>query len=501
MKNGFIFSTMVLCMGITARPAFGKGIPERYHTYDEVAVRLDSIARGYPAIVRLDTLNYSTTDSLPIFAVKISDNVGVEEDEPALLYNGLHHSEEILSVEVCMYMIEDLASRYGTDSTVTRWVDSLEIWIVPVINPDGHNVVMSCIDTIWRKNTRDNNGNGFFDTDSDGVDLNRNYDFLWAAGGSGDHTSEYYRGTAPFSERGTQAIRDLALAQNFVFDICYHSARTGAAEVIYYPWRWHGQYSADHPAMKQVVDTLADRIVNDAGGDGRYIPIWGTAEQGGSGRNWFYGDRGTFSFTIEISTGCILPGELVDDIVLRNSVGAYFLLDRTLGTSLTGCITDSVSGDPIVAEVRILEAHSDSVTPRLSDTGFGRYRRILTAGEYTLQVLKDGYYTVTVPSITVDTGEVKTVNVKLPKMAVEEGGNYQFPIGNGQLSVHPNPFVGFAKARGSVGAQGFVPVHAYDMMGRLVEETDGTAIGERLESGIYFLKAKGYEPVKIVKLR
>jgi hypothetical protein len=100
--------------------------------------------------------------------------------------------------------------------------------------------------------------------------------------------------------------------------------------------------------------------------------------------------------------------------------------------------------------------------------------------------------------------------------AVEEGGNHQLATGNRRLSIHPNPFTHNAVVEFGVHscqpeadeplAQEFVDerpsaLKIFDLGGRLVQETGGNTVGKGLEPGIYFLKAKGYEPVKIVKLR
>ena len=97
---------------------------------------------------------------MPIWAVKISDNVHVEEDEPAVLYNGVHHAEEVLGLEICMSMINELLSQYGSDGQKTWWVDNIEIWFVPLLNPEGHKVVTDGLDITYRKNKRDNNMGG-----------------------------------------------------------------------------------------------------------------------------------------------------------------------------------------------------------------------------------------------------------------------------------------------------------------------------------------------------
>lgn len=366
-------------------------IPPRYHTYEEVVSELDSLAQAYPELTRLVPIGASTEDSLTIWALVISDSADwwFMSHEPVVLYNGIHHAEELLGAEICMYMAKDLLTRYGVDPKVTSWVDNTEIWLVPILNPDGHAIVFEGLET-WRKNKRDNNSNGVFDPDSDGVDLNRNYDFNWEFGDS-TAASPYYRGSSSFSERETQALRLLAYEKRFVFNVCYHSARTGLGEVVYYPWRWEGQFSPDHPHIKQVADSIAYLIVNDAG-NGTYASIWGNANSP-KARNWFYGVMGTFTFTVEVSTGCVPPGDMVDDICQRNLVGAYYLLDRAHGSSVTGFVTDSITGFPLEAEVKVLEAYSPMLPPRTSNLyEDGRYRRILVPGVYHLEVSKDGYW-------------------------------------------------------------------------------------------------------------
>jgi hypothetical protein len=338
-----------------------------YHTYDEVVDELNFIVNAYPEITRLDTIGISTTDSSVILALKISDNPMIEEDEPAILYNGIHHAKELPGAEICMYMIDSLVRGYGSDPQITAWVDSTEIWIVPIVNPDGHNVVMHLppIDTSWRKNTRDNNNNGNFDILYDGVDLNRNYDFNWHTIGS-DPWDPTYKGLYPFSELETQAIRDFSSDQHFIFAVNYHGPDLGVGEIIYYPWKWYGQMAPDSFAIKDVALSMASLIVNDAG-NGTYAIGWGNARSP-KARNWQYGVKGTFAYTVEVSTCFIPPGSLITDICQRNLAGAFYLLDRIHGASITGCITDSRTRMPLQAEVRILQAYDSVLPPRESDS-------------------------------------------------------------------------------------------------------------------------------------
>ena len=465
-------------------------IDPRYHTFDEVAYELDSIASQYTEITRLDTIGYSCFDTLPIFALKISDNVNVDEDEPAVLYIGCHHAEEILGIEICMYMIDDLLSNYGADSARTYWIDNREIWFVPLLNPEGQNVVMTHIDTIWRKNKRDNNNSGFFEPLHDGVDLNRNYDFYFTEGGSTDPGHEFYRGLYSFSEPEVRAIRDLAFAQNFVFCNTYHSARYGLTEVIYYPWSWSGGYSPDYPAIRAVADSISNRIINDQG-NGHYNALPGQGLDGRA-RNWLYGVCGVFTFCIEVSTTTIPPGSMVDDICQRNMIGAYYLLERASQSGITGCIYDSATAQPLTAEVIIQGYYDPNLPPRRSESVFGRFLRILKPGVYNMEIRKRGYVTQTYENVEVVNGQMTELNVNMVSMGRETS------IHDPQKKIRVSPNPGRTMVRIQFDQElTFSSVQVYDMLGRLVKTYDNPSydmtwqldddLDRKVAEGIYFL--------------
>ncbi len=393
-------------------------IDPRYHTLNSLITELDSINNRFPDITYLETIGYSTKDSLPIIALKISDNASIEEDELAILYIACHHAEEILGIEICMYMINDLISQYGFDPVKSAWINDYEIWFVPLMNPEGHAVVMNSIDTTWRKNKRDNNNNNFFDLNADGVDLNRNYNFYWSSGGSGDSTSEYYRGPYAFSENETQAVRDLCINQNFTFAITYHSARTGLGEIIYYPWHGNGAYSPDVLVIRDIAGSMAHLIVNDAG-NGYYNAMVGYGLDG-KARNWMYGVCGTFPYNIEVSTTTIQPGWMVDDICARNMIGAYFLLDRIGYSMLTGHIYDSETQEPLRAEIIVKNYYAPSLPARMSDKAYGRYQRVLLPGSYQIEVRKPGYLPYINSNINVTESTSTMLDILLTPMEGEK---------------------------------------------------------------------------------
>jgi carboxypeptidase T len=224
----------------------------QYHTYAETESMLDSLASEYPSLTRIDTLGTSIEGRL-IRAIKISDNPDVDDGEAEVLIMGCHHARELMSVEVPLLLAEYLLDNYGNNQEITGLVDDRQIWIAPMINPDGHVYVQNNHGgnwwTWWRKNRRDN-GDGSY-----GADPNRNYGYMWGydnTGSSPDPSSDVYRGTGPFSEPETQAVRDFCTEHEFSVGLSYHSY----SELIIFPWGYSPLYTEDHELFLTLADTL-----------------------------------------------------------------------------------------------------------------------------------------------------------------------------------------------------------------------------------------------------
>lgn len=397
----------------------GQSLPDRYHTYQEVLDTLALLRDTYPQILYLDTMGYSTRDNVPMLRLKISDNAAIDEDEPAVFFCSGVHADEILGVEVTLFFVQDIIRRYTLGETqATRFINELEIFVVPFINPEGHIVVESGIMT-WRKNKCDNNNNGIFDF-HDGVDNNRNYDFAWHLDTSLSATvpdSPMYKGTAPFTQSENRAMADFARKYRPVVALDYHSPTYGRGEVAYYPWYYDttlggNGYAPDASLMSSICRSYASRILCDIGAS-PYSTGIGFVRMGDL-RTYLYANYGTVVFTVEISDTTIqTPETLIDLIVRRHLNGTYYLLSRALGAGITGIIRDSITLEPLEAEVQVLERINPDINPRLSRPDFGRYRRLLGSGTYTLQFIKEGYITKQVANVAVGGSAPTTIDVLL----------------------------------------------------------------------------------------
>jgi len=198
-------------------PGFGQGVMGGMYTLAEIEGLLDQYAANHPAIVTPKFSIGTSVEGRPIWAVRVSDQPGVAEGEPTVLFDALHHAREPMSAHCLLVLLERLAIGYGVDPEITTIVDERDLWLVPVVNPDGYVHNESTQPNgggMWRKNRRAFGGGCV------GVDLNRNYAFQWGiddVGSSPDACTEVYRGPAPLSEPESAAMA--ALASSVSFDV------------------------------------------------------------------------------------------------------------------------------------------------------------------------------------------------------------------------------------------------------------------------------------------
>ncbi len=404
-----------------------------YHTYEEALEVLQEVAANYPEICTLTDIADSHgkeyfNDGVTgyedyqhdIWMLKISDNVNENEDEPAVYYMGAHHAREPISTEVVLGIIEHLTTGYGNDEEITNMIDNAEIYIIPMVNPDGHEVVLNQLNTWWRKNAADNNENGVFSYTSDGpdgVDPNRNYGWNWSGeGASGNPNSDLYYGPYAFSEPELAAMRDLMASHPFTAGISYHSY----SELVLYPYGYSSSCQApDHEALSELAINMAETIPKIVG-SGHYYPEQANDLYPASGvtDDWAYGNHGIFSFTVELGQEFIPSASQVPTIVSDNIEAAMILLNRPNHQVLRGHIYDAETLDPIVAQVFIDGIDNNGASFReayKSSEAFGAYYRLLKAGNVEATYSAYGYLPQTISDLSILSDEASIQDVYLTR--------------------------------------------------------------------------------------
>jgi hypothetical protein len=249
---------------------------EQFHDPIMLDEEIENIHSLVPQLVDIEVIGESFEER-NITCLRITNEMNPVQKAKTLVV-AQHHGREQITVEMALRFILWLLNGYGTNATITEYVDTQEIYIIPTLNPDALDIVVNDGNHWLRKNLRpyDNDGDGLFgeddaeDVDGDGkisefyvyikdyptqvpslydfdysyregidndndsllnedevglVDLNRNYPYFWDTGGpdSVDVTSQVYHGTEPFSEPETQAFRDFALQHKFAMAYSLHS--------------------------------------------------------------------------------------------------------------------------------------------------------------------------------------------------------------------------------------------------------------------------------------
>ncbi|HLF41724.1 MAG TPA: M14 family metallopeptidase, partial [Acidimicrobiia bacterium] len=275
-----------------------------WRSYDEpggLREEMEELARTHPDLVQLKEIGRSG-EGRPILALRVTAGAPDVADgsRPAVLHLSLQHAREWISGEVNRRLLRSYVEGYGTDPQVTALVDSRELWFVPVANPDGYERTFDG-DRLWRKTTRDNNGDGRV-TLADGVDLNRNFPDHWGfdpEGSSDRGDSQSYRGPAEASEPETQAIVGLMGRIPFRFLVNYHSY----GRLLLYPFGWQEQTpAADQPIYGALAGTPTNPAIPG------YDPQLSTElyVTNGETTSWAHAATGTLGFTPELGEG--LPG-------------------------------------------------------------------------------------------------------------------------------------------------------------------------------------------------
>ncbi len=307
-----------------------------YHTFDQTIQALKDIEFNYGNIAKVYNLGTSCNEE-SVVALKISSSPTENiPDKKETLFVGAHHAREWISVEVPLGIAEYITSHYSTNIRIKEIVDNSEIWIIPILNPDGFIYSWES-DRYWRKNRRLFTFSG---ETAYGVDLNRNYDFDWCkTGASTDPASEEFCGPVAFSEKESQIIKTLitsdlnALADDFSGLITYHAY----GQTILYPWSYSfEEKSPEELLLTEVGTKMSEMILHESNKSysvGQSSDPSLSYPTSGDTSDWFHSitDFKT-TYTIELrpggedSSGFELdPTEIAGTVTEQTSAALYYL--------------------------------------------------------------------------------------------------------------------------------------------------------------------------------
>ena len=404
------FKPQVVSVGRPFREVQERGIsvsavPSGYQDWAGILAQMDAVQAAFPSLCQVVDLTETygvppTFEGRHIVALRISDQVSEDEDEPTCLIVGAHHAREIVTPVIALHAAEQLTRQYGSDPTITALVDEHEIWVAPVWNPDGYEHVFYR-DYFWRKNRR-------VFSSGVGVDLNRNYPFGWdsACSGTTNVTSQTYRGPDPNSEPETQTMMALARDRHFAKVADLHSY---GREVRYGYGCWH------HPFGSFLV---SEASLLAAAADYRERPSCCT----GGDIHFHMAAHGSYAFLWETHT-TFQPGfASAQAEATRVFPSLLALLRRPV--PVAGHVIDALSGRAVAATITPVEASFENGETNGSEPRWGRYHAFLPAGTHTLEFAAEGCFSqYCVVDVTFDGGQI--VDVPMVPVVGDANGDGQ----------------------------------------------------------------------------
>lgn len=274
-------------------PPFGSGGMGGYYTLAQIESVLDQMRSAYPGLISARSSIGTSIQGRDLWMVRISDNPDVDENEPEIRIDALHHAREPQGMQCTLWFMLYLLEEYGSDPLATYLVNERELYFIPCVNPDGYEYNRQQNPGgggLWRKNRRNNGGGSY------GVDLNRNYPFKWGYDNNGSSTnpdSEVYRGTSAASEPEVQAMAAFISAHSFETALSVHTY----SNLWLSPWGYDALYPPDWNQFDEI-GSLATQINGYVHGPAAVVLY----EANGVTIDYDYGQHGTLSWTPEIGS-------------------------------------------------------------------------------------------------------------------------------------------------------------------------------------------------------
>lgn len=350
-----------------------------YHTYAELRSWAATLATNYPAIVKFDSIGPSVQGRW-IWVLRITDNPESDEIEPEFVYISTMHGDEPVGTELLVWFCDSLTQKYGVSSRITNLVNSVDLWVIPLMNPDGR-----VLGTRYNANL---------------VDLNRNF-----------HVPDGTRGedNTYTVQTETRAVMDFLDARKTTSAINFH---TGAV-IANYAWDFD---TARSPDWKLYIERALDYsrlnphmyLNPDPPIDSGIVHGFDWYEVDGSLQDWDYHTGGGLHITIELSSTQWPPASDLPDIWAEN-YQSFLRAVELARTGLHGVVKDSFTEAPLPAVVWI-----DKVRRWIeTDPAQGDFHKELLAGTYSITVIADGYYPKRIDGIVIPTDTSTSVFVEV----------------------------------------------------------------------------------------
>ncbi|XP_023063586.1 carboxypeptidase A4 isoform X2 [Piliocolobus tephrosceles] len=266
---------------------------------------MDNIAADFPDLARRVKIGHSF-ENRPMYVLKFSTGKGARR--PAIWLNAGIHSREWISQATAIWTARKIVSDYQRDPAITSILEKMDIFLLPVANPDGY-VYTQTQNRLWRKTRSLNPGSSCI-----GADPNRNWNASFAGKGASDNPcSEVYHGPHANSEVEVKSVVDFIQKHgNFKCFIDLHSY----SQLLMYPYGYSAKKAPDAKELDKVARRAAKALASVSGTEYQVGPTCTTVyPASGSSIDWAYDNGIKFAFTFELrdtgTYGFLLPANQI----------------------------------------------------------------------------------------------------------------------------------------------------------------------------------------------
>lgn len=360
-------------------PEVGGGIPGYacYRTVEETLTTAQDLANAYPNLAEIRDIGDSwektqnSANGYDLIVLRIT-NRSIPGPKPTFFSMSAIHAREYTTAELNTRFGEWLLNNYGTNADATWIVDHHEVHLLLQANPDGRKRAETGIS--WRKNT---DNNYCANSNSRGVDLNRNYPFQWGCcgGSSTNQCSLTYRGPSANSEPEVQAVTryvptifpdqrepDIAAAAPMTATGVFMDLHS-AAGLVLWPWGFTNQETGNATSFRTLGRKFA--FHND------YDPIQAIELYitDGTTDDFAYGDLGVAAYTFELGNTFFEPCSNFENTIYPDNLDALIYGAKVLRTPyITPAGPDSLN--VAVSQATVEAGQMVTVTAQVSDNRF-----------------------------------------------------------------------------------------------------------------------------------
>ena len=367
-----------------------------YPTYDAYVQMMNDFEADHPLLCEIQNIG-TLPSGRQLLVAKITSPTPSTVPKPKFLYTATMHGDELAGYVLSLRLIDYLLENYGTDAFVTRLVDSIEIWINPLANPDGtYHAGNHTISGAKRRNANN-------------VDLNRN--FPDPVAGPNPDGNAWQPETIHFMNHAE--LHKFNLSSN------WH----GGAEVCNYPWDTWAHLTADNAWWVYTMREYADTV--HAYSPSPYMRGYNNGITNGYAWYRITGGRQDYmnyfqqcrEFTLELSNQKIPPASELPVFWEYNYRSFLNYMEQAL-YGIRGVITNAVSGEPVHAMLSI-EGHDADSSYVFSNTLSGGYHRYLKSGSYNLTFTAPCYEPYTISGVAVTDRQTGWLDVELQPLSAD----------------------------------------------------------------------------------